>query len=145
VADPFGNKGKDVMVPGMYRKATRRPVAHMPASVFLVCAMMLALAPAHAAEDADGNAERGRTAITRHGCVACHAIPGIRDLGSNVGPPLDRIATRGYIAGVLANTPQNMVRWLRDPPGVDPRTAMPSLGLSEKEARDIAAYLYTLK
>jgi cytochrome c1 len=65
--------------------------------------------------------------------------------GNNVGPPLDRIATRGYIAGVLANTPQNMVRWLRDPPAVDARTAMPDLGLSEAEARDIAAYLYTLK
>ena len=91
------------------------------------------------------NAERGRAAIARHGCVACHVVPGMDNPGSNVGPPLDKVATRGYIAGVLANTPANMERWLRDPPAVDPLTAMPNLHLSEQEVRDIAAYLYTLK
>jgi cytochrome c2 len=91
------------------------------------------------------DASRGRAAIERHGCVACHVIPGINSPGSNVGPPLDKVATRGYIAGVLANTPENMHRWLRDPPAVDPLTAMPKLGLSEQEVRDVAAYLYTLK
>ena len=91
------------------------------------------------------DAARGRAAIERRGCVACHVIPGIDSPGSNVGPPLHDIATRGYIAGVLANTPENMRRWLRDPPAVDPLTAMPDLHLSEQEAGDIAAYLYTLK
>jgi cytochrome c len=91
-----------------------------------------------------GNAERGEAAIERYGCVACHSIPGIANPGSDVGPPLDQIATRSYIAGVLANTPDAMIRWLRDPPRVDPRTAMPNLGVSEAEARDMTAYLYTL-
>jgi cytochrome c1 len=100
--------------------------------------------PAHAARLGE-DAQRGRAAIERHGCVACHRIPGIRNPGSNVGPPLERIATRGYIAGVLANTPENMARWLRDPPAVDPRTAMPNLNLTDRETRDISAYLYTLK
>jgi cytochrome c1 len=99
---------------------------------------------AHAAGIGE-DAQRGRAAIERHGCVACHRIPGIRSPGANVGPPLKRIATRGYIAGVLANTPANMIRWLRDPPAVDPRTAMPNLDLTDQESRDIAAYLYTLK
>jgi cytochrome c len=55
------------------------------------------------------------------------------------------IAKRTYVGGILANTPDNMVRWLRDPPGVDPRTAMPNMGVTEADARDIAAFLYTLQ
>jgi cytochrome c len=92
-----------------------------------------------------GDAERGKALIGRYGCVACHAVPGIVHHGSNVGPPLDKMAKRAYVGGVLPNTPEDLVRWLRDPPAVDPRTAMPNLGISEAEARDIAAYLYTLK
>ncbi len=88
--------------------------------------------------------ERGRMAIVRYGCVACHTIPGIANPGSNVGPPLDKIARRAYIGGMLPNTPTEMVRWLRDPPRIDPRTAMPDMSISEAEAKDIAAYLYTL-
>jgi len=136
------------MTPAIYQKVTSRSAVQMPACIAVLYAMLLALAitPACAAGDGvNGNAERGRDAIAQHGCVACHAIPGMQKPGNNVGPPLDRIATRGYIAGVLANTPQNMVRWLRDPPAVDARTAMPDLGMCEAEARDIAAYLYTLK
>jgi cytochrome c2 len=91
-----------------------------------------------------GDAARGKTAIQRYGCVACHTVPGIANPGSNVGPPLADLALRGYIGGVLPNTPEDLVRWLMDPPAIDPRTAMPDVGLSEAEARDVAAYLYTL-
>jgi cytochrome c1 len=55
------------------------------------------------------------------------------------------MASRGFIAGVLPNSPENMVRWLRQPQSVDPRSAMPDLGVSERDARDIAAYLSSLK
>lgn len=94
---------------------------------------------------ADGDPARGKATIQRYGCIACHAIPGIAHHGSNVGPPLDKMALRAYVGGVLPNTPEDLVRWLRNPPEVDPRTAMPNLGISEAEAKDIAAYLYTLK
>jgi cytochrome c1 len=94
---------------------------------------------------AGGDAQRGASAIARNGCTGCHTVPGVSGPGSNVGPRLDKIAKRTYVGGVLANTPDNMVRWLRDPQGVDPRTAMPNVGLSEADARDIAAYLYTLQ
>ena len=60
-------------------------------------------------------------------------------------PPLAGIADRVYIAGVLENTPSNLVRWIKDPPAVDSMTAMPNVGVSEAEARHIAAYLYTLR
>ncbi|KIF80070.1 c-type cytochrome [Noviherbaspirillum autotrophicum] len=92
-----------------------------------------------------GNAARGKAAIERHACTACHAIPNIRGSGGNVGPPLGRMGERSYIAGELPNTQANMVRWLRNPPAVVPHTAMPNLGIDETEAKDMAAFLATLK
>jgi cytochrome c1 len=91
-----------------------------------------------------GDPARGKAAIERYACTACHVIPGVPGYGSNVGPPLRKMALRGYIGGVLPNRPDDMVRWLRDPPAIDPRTAMPNLGITEAEAKDMAAYLYTL-
>jgi cytochrome c len=92
-----------------------------------------------------GDPERGRAAIARYGCATCHTIPGVRGADALVGPPLTQVASRSYIAGVLPNTPQNMVRWIENPPQVDRLTAMPNLGVSDADARDIAGYLYTLK
>jgi cytochrome c2 len=92
-----------------------------------------------------GDPHRGKDAINYYGCTSCHTIPGIRGANALVGPSLDRIASRSYIAGVLRNTPENMLRWLHDPPGVDDKTAMPNLHLTEQDTRDIASYLYTLQ
>jgi hypothetical protein len=61
-----------------------------------------------------------------------------------VGPPLDDYAQRVLLAGIVPNAPRTLVPWLMDPPAVDPDTAMPNLGVSEAEARDMATYLYTL-
>src|SRR4051812_13222097 len=92
-----------------------------------------------------GEPSRGKIAISRYGCSACHTIPGVRDANALVGPPLNQIASRSYIGGVLPNTPDNMIRWVQDPPAVDHLTAMPKLGVNDQDARDIASYLYTLK
>lgn len=89
-----------------------------------------------------GDAARGELLVHRYGCIACHTVPGIPGTGTNVGPPLTHMAERGYLAGLLPHTVDNMLLWLRDPPAVDPDTAMPDLGVSEAEARDIAAFLY---
>lgn len=91
---------------------------------------------------AGGEPVRGRAALQRYGCVACHTIPGLPSYGANVGPPLTSLAQRAYLAGVLPNTADNLVRWLRDPPRVDARTVMPALGVTPADAADIAAYLY---
>ncbi|CAM5453156.1 c-type cytochrome [Eoetvoesiella caeni] len=88
---------------------------------------------------------RGRRLIGDYGCVACHTVPGVSGPGSAVGPPLKNMALRAYIAGVLPNTPANLVRWLLDPAAVDPLTAMPDMGMSDEEAKNIAAYLLTLR
>ncbi|HEX7054319.1 MAG TPA: c-type cytochrome [Burkholderiales bacterium] len=95
--------------------------------------------------DEKPDAERGREAIQFHACVTCHRIPGIVGANAPVGPPLEGIGSRGTIAGVLPNTFANMVRWLRDPQEVSPRSAMPDLGIDERDARDMAAYLATLR
>lgn len=92
-----------------------------------------------------GNAEAGRRAIDQYLCATCHRIPGITGASKHVGPPLAGIATRKYIAGVLPNSPENMLRWLQDPQRIDPLSAMPALGLKDQDARDIAAYLQTLE
>jgi cytochrome c len=92
-----------------------------------------------------GDPERGRMLARDRGCGGCHVIPGVPRATGLVGPSLKHVANRVYIAGVLANTPGNMVRWLQDPPAVDPLTAMPRLDLSGQEARDIAGYIYSLQ
>lgn len=103
------------------------------------------LSPRGQADQLTGaDVERGRQLIGHYGCVACHAIPGVKGPAPQVGPPLANMALRAYIGGVLPNTPDNLVHWLMDPPAIDPRTAMPNMGISKAEARDIAAYLLTL-
>src|SRR5690349_22088906 len=85
-----------------------------------------------------GDAIRGAAAIARYGCGSCHIIPGVSGASGLAGPPLSGIGNRVYVAGVLQNTPQNMVRWIEDPPSVDEHTVMPKLGVTHQDAIDIA-------
>ena len=89
--------------------------------------------------------QRGAALIRDYGCGSCHLIPGIDGAEGLVGPPLTAWALRSYIAGTLPNNPKNLVRWLTETHEVAPNTAMPELDLTEKQAGDIAAYLYTLR
>jgi cytochrome c2 len=93
----------------------------------------------------DGSAERGKQTIAAMGCGACHVISGVPGADGEVGPPLTGVARRAIIGGTLPNTPANMVAWIEDPPAIAPTTAMPNLGVTPQSARDIAAYLYTLR
>lgn len=94
---------------------------------------------------AGGNADHGRQLIVTKGCGACHTIPGIYTARGLVGPPLYFFSRRTMIAGELPNSPANLVRWIKDPKSVEPGTDMPDLGLTDQQARDVAAYLYTLR
>jgi cytochrome c1 len=100
---------------------------------------------ARAAELTGGDPGRGRVLTVRYGCSACHRTPGVWPAGEGVGPPLDNLSQRVYIGGVLLNTPANLVAWIVDPRAIDPLTAMPRTGISEPEARDVAAYLYSTR
>ena len=86
----------------------------------------------------------GAQAIRAYGCGTCHTVPGVRGATGTVGPSLARFALRDYIAGNVLNTPENLVLWIVTPEAIEPGTAMPTIGVSEDDARDIAAYLYTL-
>jgi cytochrome c len=92
-----------------------------------------------------GDPSRADAAIRRYGCGTCHQIPGISGARGNVGPPLSGIGLRQYLAGRLENTPDNMIRWIRTPQRIEPGNVMPDLGVNDRDARDIAAYLYTLR
>jgi mono/diheme cytochrome c family protein len=87
---------------------------------------------------------RGATALAQYACSACHTIPGIPGSHPQVGPPLAGIGRRTVIAGKLANTPENMVVWITRTHEIDPKSAMPSLEVSQEDARDMAAYLSAL-
>ena len=89
--------------------------------------------------------QRGRESLAGFGCGSCHTIAGVTGARGRVGPPLTGVASRAIIAGELANTPENMVRWIRDPVAIEPNVAMPNLQVSEATARDMVAYLYTLR
>jgi cytochrome c2 len=83
--------------------------------------------------------------ITRYGCAACHEIPGAEVPGGQAAAPLAGIGQRLYLGGAVANTPENLISWIVNPKQFDPRTAMPVTGISQREARDVAAYLYRLR
>lgn len=91
-----------------------------------------------------GDVEAGRLATARYLCATCHRIPGFVSATSHVGPPLEGAGTRAFIAGVLPNSRENMVRWLMDPHAIDPLSAMPPLGVTEQDAHDIAAFMASL-
>jgi putative membrane protein len=90
-----------------------------------------------------GNPADGQLAIQKYGCWTCHTIPGIAGANGVIGPPLDKVASRAYIAG-RPNSPQQLIDWIRHPQEVRRPTPMPDMGVTERDARDIAAYLYTL-
>lgn len=134
-------------------RASAKPAAAEAVRARHRCGLLVVLAMLGACEDevparlrvSGGDAERGRALIASYGCTACHAVPGVAAFVGTVGPSLAGFSRRAYIAGRLPNRPMMLTAWLRDPPSVDPETAMPDLGLSEAEALHVAAYLYTLR
>ncbi|MBI0475761.1 cytochrome C [Sphingomonas sp. MA1305] len=93
----------------------------------------------------DGSNRAGREAMAAYGCGSCHVIPGIAGATGQVGPDLGKVAVRATIAGKFPNDPATMARWLRHPQAMIPGSAMPEQGVTERDARDMTAYLYTLK
>jgi cytochrome c len=131
--------------PGNGRRAGRHPV--WPG--LLLAALALAACespepPVHL-RVVGGDPDIGRRLVADYGCGTCHVVPRVRGAAGTVGPPLTDLALRSYIAGSMPNRPDVLTRFLEDPPSVQPRTAMPNLGVTPEEARHIAAFLYTLR
>jgi cytochrome c2 len=125
------------------------------AGVALACALLsgavicVALAGCGSAQSNSlvdvGNPQRGKQLLNSYGCGACHIIPGVANARGLVGPPLYFYGDRTMVAGQLANTPANLMHWIEHPEDVDPKTAMPDLGVTPLQAGDMVAYLYTLR
>jgi cytochrome c2 len=115
----------------------------------VLLAIVLAGCANHAADQAraltGGDPDRGQDAIARYGCGGCHDIPGVPGADGKVAPPLDGIASRTILAGSLPNTIDNLERWIQHPQEIVPGNVMPDMGVTDADARDIAALLETLR
>lgn len=125
----------------MMSSVTRLLLASLLATAAAACEQVKAAGP----DNFTGDARRGTDLVRQYRCGACHEIPGITGADGNVGPSLHRIGTRTYIAGYIQNSPDNMADWIENPQRALPGNAMPTMGIPQKDARDIAAFLYTLK
>jgi cytochrome c len=138
--------------PDARRQVPERATAHRPPSpVPAVFATLLAAALAagcggqEAITAIPGDPKAGRAALERYQCGACHASPGVAGATGLVGPPLSGYSKRVYLAGKFPQEPALLAKWIQDAPSLAPQTAMPNVGVSAGEARDMAAYLYQLR
>ncbi|MFC7402812.1 c-type cytochrome [Citricoccus sp. GCM10030269] len=131
------------VLPGksLCRRAAAGVVAAMALVVLSACGDSTETAP-DAGPVPEGDAEAGRAAILQHGCASCHTIPGVESASESIGPDLTGFDEKTYIAGQLPNRPEELIRWIQNPQEISPGTAMPNLGVTEQDARDIAAFLY---
>ena len=123
----------------------RRPLRNPAGLAIVVIPLLVLLSGCSRSDGADSDAAmRGASLIENYGCGTCHVIPGIAGARGLVGPPLSAMARRTFIAGVLSNSTDHMATWVQDPQSVVPGNAMPNMGISDQDARDIAAYISTL-
>ena len=101
--------------------------------------------PAVASAQGVPDAKLCKRALEQYACIGCHEIPGLVGPEARLGPTLHGIASRTMLGGVLPNSFDNMVLWLRSPQAFSRHSAMPTLGVTERDARDMAAHLGTLK
>ena len=113
--------------------------------IAVIVLLLLAAACKQEQPAVPGDAAHGKQLVQQYGCTSCHDIPNVSGPKGMVGPPLTHLAARQFIGGKLPNTPENLTRWLQNPQAVDPQNAMPNLGLTAEQSRDITAFLYTLK
>lgn len=124
---------------------------HVP--VFAIALALLAMAGCQPAVPLDdrfrsvpqADLQRGRQLMGRYQCGSCHAVPDVPAAATTSAPSLSGFGRRSYIAGKLPNGPLALQRWLIDPPAAVAGATMPRLGMPERDARDIAAYLLSLE
>ncbi len=135
------------VVRSLYKVGYKRSV---PVLVLLVIIALLSSACSEwsraAPEDSvlQGDPDRGVQAFVDYGCISCHTIPGVPRARGIVGPPLNSWANRSYIAGQFPNSEENLTSWLMAPQAMLPGSAMPDMGVTWQDARDMSAYLFSL-
>ncbi|HEX6511102.1 MAG TPA: cytochrome c oxidase subunit II [Chloroflexota bacterium] len=96
------------------------------------------------ANPSSGPAADGKALFARSACIGCHTIEGVSQ--GTVGPNLTHVGSRSILAsGILQNSPEDMARWIKDPPAVKPGSLMPNLQLSDNDVNALVAYLESLK
>ena len=93
----------------------------------------------------DASAVKGRQLVADKGCVACHTFPDVKWPRGGLGPSLEDFGRQGLIAGRLPNQPGILMQFVRNAPALVPGTVMPAVSMTDQEARDVTAYLLTLK
>jgi cytochrome c oxidase subunit II len=82
-------------------------------------------------------------------CLACHALRGLGGPPPDAavkGPDLTHVGSRRTIVGAwLENNPQELARWLRNPPRVKPGSLMPNYHLTDEQIEDLVEYLGSLQ
>jgi cytochrome c1 len=113
------------------------------AILFATFTLLCSCAPGGTGALLGGDPAAGAVEVTRHACGSCHLIPGIQDADGRVGPPLGDFGAQQLIVGRIPNTAEALRLYLKDPQAVAPGNVMPNEGLTDREARDIAAFLET--
>jgi cytochrome c len=114
-------------------------------TTLLIATLLAAASGASAADSAEPAAERGRGLIARYHCGTCHTVPGVPAARGTLAASLERYARRSYIAGRIPHTREALARWIESPAALAPDTTMPDMGVSPRDAADMAAYLHTLR
>lgn len=130
--------------------ADRLGIAALLTAFLILAGAIFADVPQHPhvmAEQGIPNADSSRApaAMRAYGCGSCHTIPGVAGANGAVGPKLEGISSHSFLAGQLPNTPENLILWIQHPQQVRPGSDMPDMGVSATDARNIAAYLYSLR
>ncbi len=118
--------------PGRVRAVTPTPAGDPP---------RVRLTPA---PNVAGDPESGRRLFATTGCAGCHTLASLSNATGVSGPVLANVVLRPTLAGeAIPMTPETMTRWLLDPSALKPGTPMPNVGLTDPQARDITAFLYS--
>lgn len=125
-------------------------VAYLKAMPFMTAAEHRALAESMTSETCPQptsappySRENAHIMFRQYACDNCHIIGGMVGPNTQVGPSLEKWRERKYIAGVLPNTHENLVRWIVAPQDISPHTLMPDLDVIESHAQHMARYLMT--
>jgi cytochrome c2 len=92
-----------------------------------------------------GNPQVGKEKIVLHDCHSCHVIPGVEGDAHVLGPTLDHWSRRSSIISKWPNNPPNLENWIRHSEQLLPGTTMKMLSVNEQDAKDIAAYLFSIR
>lgn len=89
--------------------------------------------------------QAGQYVFEHQSCISCHTVAGTVATG-RYGPDLTHLMSRETIAaGAAPNTPDKLLQWVGDPNQLKPGSLMPAMHLSDRENKQITAYLMTLK